>query len=104
MRCSGWGCIPLVVLRAASCHTATCLVALLVPKPCLLFVPLLAPVCPQPQQQTPPFCLQVKLCFPPPIVPATKLSTMTRPSAGPCQCKYDLMVFFEICELEANGE
>uniref|UniRef100_A0A8B9ZKH5 plus-end-directed kinesin ATPase n=1 Tax=Anas platyrhynchos TaxID=8839 RepID=A0A8B9ZKH5_ANAPL len=38
------------------------------------------------------------------LVPATKLSTMTRPSAGPCQCKYDLMVFFEICELEANGD
>ncbi|XP_056354557.1 kinesin-like protein KIF1A isoform X2 [Oenanthe melanoleuca] len=37
-------------------------------------------------------------------VPATKLSTMTRPTAGPCQCKYDLMVFFEICELEANGD
>uniref|UniRef100_A0A8B9FVD3 plus-end-directed kinesin ATPase n=1 Tax=Amazona collaria TaxID=241587 RepID=A0A8B9FVD3_9PSIT len=37
-------------------------------------------------------------------VPATKLSTMTRPSPGPCQCKYDLMVFFEICELEANGD
>uniref|UniRef100_A0ABM5G2P1 plus-end-directed kinesin ATPase n=1 Tax=Pogona vitticeps TaxID=103695 RepID=A0ABM5G2P1_9SAUR len=37
-------------------------------------------------------------------VPATKLSAMTRPSAGPCQCKYDLMVFFEICELEANGD
>ncbi|XP_064313073.1 kinesin-like protein KIF1A isoform X15 [Phalacrocorax carbo] len=37
-------------------------------------------------------------------VPATKLNTMTRPSAGPCQCKYDLMVFFEICELEANGD
>ncbi|XP_065266733.1 kinesin-like protein KIF1A isoform X12 [Emys orbicularis] len=37
-------------------------------------------------------------------VPATKLSTLARPSAGPCQCKYDLMVFFEICELEANGD
>ncbi|KAM6258356.1 kinesin-like protein KIF1A isoform 4-T4 [Porphyrio hochstetteri] len=37
-------------------------------------------------------------------VPATKLSSMTRPSAGPCQCKYDLMVFFEICELESNGD
>ncbi|XP_068025538.1 kinesin-like protein KIF1A isoform X19 [Melanerpes formicivorus] len=37
-------------------------------------------------------------------VPATKLNTLTRPSAGPCQCKYDLMVFFEICELEANGD
>lgn len=29
---------------------------------------------------------------------------MTRPQAGPCHSKYDLMVFFEICELEANGE
>nr|XP_020465568.1 kinesin-like protein KIF1A isoform X10 [Monopterus albus] len=37
-------------------------------------------------------------------VPATKLTAMTRPQAGPCQCKYDLMVFFEICELEANGD
>ncbi|XP_038605638.1 kinesin-like protein KIF1A isoform X24 [Tachyglossus aculeatus] len=37
-------------------------------------------------------------------VPATKLSTLTQPTAGPCHCKYDLMVFFEICELEANGD
>ncbi|XP_034091647.1 kinesin-like protein KIF1A isoform X11 [Gymnodraco acuticeps] len=37
-------------------------------------------------------------------VPATKLTAMTRPQAGPCHCKYDLMVFFEICELEATGE
>uniref|UniRef100_A0A8C9WBX1 plus-end-directed kinesin ATPase n=1 Tax=Scleropages formosus TaxID=113540 RepID=A0A8C9WBX1_SCLFO len=37
-------------------------------------------------------------------VPATKLSTLTRPTAGPCHCKYDVMVFFEICELEANGD
>lgn len=29
---------------------------------------------------------------------------MTRPQVGPCHSKYDLMVFFEICELEANGE
>lgn len=29
---------------------------------------------------------------------------MTRSTAGPCHAKYDLMVFFEICELEANGE
>lgn len=41
-------------------------------------------------------------CHPP--VPATKLSTLTRPSPGPCHCKYDLLVYFEICELEANGE
>ncbi|XP_041119620.1 kinesin-like protein KIF1A isoform X23 [Polyodon spathula] len=37
-------------------------------------------------------------------VPATKLTTLSRPTAGPCHCKYDLMVFFEICELEANGD
>ncbi|XP_075340999.1 kinesin-like protein KIF1A isoform X22 [Odontesthes bonariensis] len=37
-------------------------------------------------------------------VPATKLKAMTRPQAGPCRCKYDLMVFFEFCELEANGD
>uniref|UniRef100_A0A3B4APZ9 Kinesin family member 1Ab n=1 Tax=Periophthalmus magnuspinnatus TaxID=409849 RepID=A0A3B4APZ9_9GOBI len=37
-------------------------------------------------------------------VPATKLSTLTRSTAGPCHAKYDLMAFFEICELEANGE
>lgn len=41
---------------------------------------------------------------PAPPVPATKLSTLTRPSPGPCHCKYDLLVYFEICELEANGE
>uniref|UniRef100_A0A8C1FYN4 plus-end-directed kinesin ATPase n=1 Tax=Cyprinus carpio carpio TaxID=630221 RepID=A0A8C1FYN4_CYPCA len=37
-------------------------------------------------------------------VPATKLNTLTRSTAGPCHCKYDLMAFFEICELEANGD
>ncbi|XP_067898002.1 kinesin-like protein KIF1A isoform X1 [Heterodontus francisci] len=37
-------------------------------------------------------------------VPATKLNTMNRPTAGQCQGKYDLLVFFEICELEATGE
>ncbi|XP_077472141.1 kinesin-like protein KIF1A isoform X2 [Stigmatopora argus] len=37
-------------------------------------------------------------------VPATKLSTLTRSAAGPCHSKYDLMVFFEICELEASGD
>uniref|UniRef100_A0A3P9PKT8 plus-end-directed kinesin ATPase n=1 Tax=Poecilia reticulata TaxID=8081 RepID=A0A3P9PKT8_POERE len=37
-------------------------------------------------------------------VPATKLKAMMRPQAGPRHCKHDLMVFFEICELEANGD
>uniref|UniRef100_A0A670J076 plus-end-directed kinesin ATPase n=1 Tax=Podarcis muralis TaxID=64176 RepID=A0A670J076_PODMU len=60
-----------------------------------------------PPQQLPLACLPLSLAsnsiffF---AVPATKLSAMTRPSIGPCQCKYDLMVFFEICELEANGD
>ena len=40
----------------------------------------------------------------PPPVPATKLSTLARPCPGPCHCKYDVLVYFEICELEANGE
>uniref|UniRef100_A0A3B3C3S6 KIF1A n=1 Tax=Oryzias melastigma TaxID=30732 RepID=A0A3B3C3S6_ORYME len=39
-----------------------------------------------------------------PLFPATKLKAMARPQAGPCHCKYDLMVFFEICELEATGD
>uniref|UniRef100_A0A5G2RE74 plus-end-directed kinesin ATPase n=1 Tax=Sus scrofa TaxID=9823 RepID=A0A5G2RE74_PIG len=37
-------------------------------------------------------------------VPATKLSALTRHCPGPCHCKYDLLVYFEICELEANGD
>ncbi|XP_029987584.1 kinesin-like protein KIF1A isoform X1 [Sphaeramia orbicularis] len=46
-------------------------------------------------------CSVIKAQMP---VPATKLTALTRPQAGPCHCKYDLMVFFEICELEANGD
>ncbi|XP_045337926.1 kinesin-like protein KIF1A isoform X18 [Leopardus geoffroyi] len=37
-------------------------------------------------------------------VPATKLSTLARPCPGPRHCKYDVLVYFEICELEANGD
>lgn len=37
-------------------------------------------------------------------VPATKLNTLTRPCPGPRHCKYDLLVHFEICELEADGD
>uniref|UniRef100_A0A8B9IBN4 plus-end-directed kinesin ATPase n=1 Tax=Anser brachyrhynchus TaxID=132585 RepID=A0A8B9IBN4_9AVES len=62
------------------------------------------PLCKDVLSSLPLPCLDIKSSFPPAAVPATKLSTMTRPSAGPCQCKYDLMVFFEICELEANGD
>lgn len=54
---------------------------------------------PQPQAVSLHPCL-----LPVPPVPATKLSTLTRPCPGPCHCKYDLLVYFEICELEANGE
>uniref|UniRef100_A0A8C0X7R3 plus-end-directed kinesin ATPase n=1 Tax=Castor canadensis TaxID=51338 RepID=A0A8C0X7R3_CASCN len=47
----------------------------------------------------------IVMCLSPvPPVPATKLSTLTRPCPGPCHCKYDLLVYFEICELEANGD
>ncbi|XP_055077150.1 kinesin-like protein KIF1A [Periophthalmus magnuspinnatus] len=46
-------------------------------------------------------CSVIKAQMP---VPATKLSALTRPQPGPCHSKYDLMVFFEICELEANGD
>uniref|UniRef100_A0A8C1I4R1 plus-end-directed kinesin ATPase n=1 Tax=Cyprinus carpio carpio TaxID=630221 RepID=A0A8C1I4R1_CYPCA len=48
------------------------------------------------------FVSELYLCLSP--VPATKLNTLTRSTAGPCHCKYDLMAFFEICELEANGD
>ncbi|XP_075425641.1 kinesin-like protein KIF1A isoform X3 [Ascaphus truei] len=37
-------------------------------------------------------------------VPATKLTRQRVPSSGLCHCKYDLMAFFQICELEANGD
>ncbi|XP_073437324.1 kinesin-like protein KIF1A isoform X5 [Dendrobates tinctorius] len=37
-------------------------------------------------------------------VPATKLTRQRVPSTGQCHCKYDLMSFFQICELEANGD
>uniref|UniRef100_A0AAQ5YTB0 plus-end-directed kinesin ATPase n=1 Tax=Amphiprion ocellaris TaxID=80972 RepID=A0AAQ5YTB0_AMPOC len=48
--------------------------------------------------------IQTRLATFKPRMPATKLSTLTRSTAGPCHAKYDLMVFFEICELEANGD
>ncbi|XP_040204862.1 kinesin-like protein KIF1A isoform X3 [Rana temporaria] len=37
-------------------------------------------------------------------VPATKLARQRVPSTGQCHCKYDLMSYFQICELEANGD
>ncbi|XP_072263893.1 kinesin-like protein KIF1A isoform X5 [Pyxicephalus adspersus] len=37
-------------------------------------------------------------------VPATKLTRQRVPSTGQCHCKYDLMAYFQICELEANGD
>uniref|UniRef100_A0A8C6XY51 plus-end-directed kinesin ATPase n=1 Tax=Naja naja TaxID=35670 RepID=A0A8C6XY51_NAJNA len=47
--------------------------------------------------------------FPPPMplskpVPATKLNTMNKPSLGQSMTKYDLLVWFEISELEPTGE
>uniref|UniRef100_A0AAX7U9U8 plus-end-directed kinesin ATPase n=1 Tax=Astatotilapia calliptera TaxID=8154 RepID=A0AAX7U9U8_ASTCA len=43
------------------------------------------------------FCL----CVP---VPATKLNTITKSNLGHCVSKYDLLVWFEISELEPTGE
>uniref|UniRef100_A0A3P8TQP1 plus-end-directed kinesin ATPase n=1 Tax=Amphiprion percula TaxID=161767 RepID=A0A3P8TQP1_AMPPE len=37
-------------------------------------------------------------------VPATKLNTITKSSLGQCVSKYDLLVWFEISELEPTGE
>ncbi|XP_063001571.1 kinesin-like protein KIF1B isoform X5 [Elgaria multicarinata webbii] len=47
--------------------------------------------------------------FPPPMplskpVPATKLNTMSKHSVGQSMIKYDLLVWFEISELEPTGE
>ncbi|XP_050178613.1 kinesin-like protein KIF1B isoform X2 [Myiozetetes cayanensis] len=47
--------------------------------------------------------------FPPPMplskpVPATKLNTLSKPSLGQSVSKYDLLVWFEISELEPTGE
>ncbi|XP_077168436.1 kinesin-like protein KIF1B isoform X5 [Paroedura picta] len=47
--------------------------------------------------------------FPPPMplskpVPATKLNTLSKPSLGQSMTKYDLLVWFEISELEPTGE
>ncbi|XP_032904438.1 kinesin-like protein KIF1B isoform X13 [Amblyraja radiata] len=47
--------------------------------------------------------------FPPPMplskpVPATKVNAVSKPSRGQCVSKYDLLVWFEISELEPTGE
>ncbi|XP_043919081.1 kinesin-like protein KIF1B [Protopterus annectens] len=47
--------------------------------------------------------------FPPPMplskpVPATKLNAVSKPNVGQCVSKYDLLVWFEISELEPTGE
>ncbi|XP_012517954.1 PREDICTED: kinesin-like protein KIF1B [Propithecus coquereli] len=52
---------------------------------------------------------QSRRYFPPPMplskpVPATKLNTMSKTSLGQSMSKYDLLVWFEISELEPTGE
>ncbi|XP_078725937.1 kinesin-like protein KIF1B isoform X9 [Lampetra fluviatilis] len=37
-------------------------------------------------------------------VPATKLNTVSKPNTGQCHCKYDLLLWVEISELEPTGE
>ncbi|KAJ7412384.1 Kinesin-like protein KIF1B [Willisornis vidua] len=60
-------------------------------------------------EQLPPFLLlPVPPCqserAPRRDVPATKLNTMSKPSLGQSVSKYDLLVWFEISELEPTGE
>lgn len=43
----------------------------------------------------------MRVCLP---VPATKLNTITKSNLGQCVSKYDLLVWFEISELEPTGE
>ncbi|XP_053136725.1 kinesin-like protein KIF1B isoform X3 [Hemicordylus capensis] len=52
---------------------------------------------------------QSRRYFPPPMplskpVPATKLNTLSKPNLGQSMIKYDLLVWFEISELEPTGE
>uniref|UniRef100_A0ABM5EKH2 plus-end-directed kinesin ATPase n=1 Tax=Pogona vitticeps TaxID=103695 RepID=A0ABM5EKH2_9SAUR len=59
--------------------------------------------------QLPPFLfLPIPSCqterFPKRDVPATKLNTMSKPNLGQSVTKYDLLVWFEISELEPTGE
>ncbi|KAM8927079.1 kinesin-like protein KIF1B isoform 2-T2 [Pelodytes ibericus] len=61
----------------------------------------------QGQDLSPP--QQSRRYFPPPMplskpVPATKLNPMSKASLGQSVSKYDLLVWFEISELEATGE
>ncbi|XP_039223564.1 kinesin-like protein KIF1B isoform X24 [Crotalus tigris] len=60
-------------------------------------------------QSPPPFLsLPVPSCqaqrFPKQDVPATKLNTMNKANLGQSMTKYDLLVWFEISELEPTGE
>ncbi|XP_039891569.1 kinesin-like protein KIF1B isoform X2 [Simochromis diagramma] len=43
-------------------------------------------------------------CWPTEPVAATKLNTITKSNLGQCVSKYDLLVWFEISELEPTGE
>ncbi|XP_053307973.1 kinesin-like protein KIF1B isoform X5 [Spea bombifrons] len=61
----------------------------------------------QGQDLSPP--QQCRRYFPPPMplskpVPATKLNPLSKPSLGQSVSKYDLLVWFEISELEPTGE
>ncbi|KAM4651091.1 kinesin-like protein KIF1B isoform 9-T9 [Discoglossus pictus] len=61
----------------------------------------------QGQDLSPP--QQSRRYFPPPMplskpVPATKLNPLSKPSLGQSVSKYDLLVWFEISELEPTGE
>ncbi|XP_073876752.1 kinesin-like protein KIF1B isoform X22 [Macaca fascicularis] len=67
------------------------------PQPCRRFFPP-----PMPLSKPVPSCQSERV--PKRDVPATKLNTMSKTSLGQSMSKYDLLVWFEISELEPTGE
>ncbi|XP_032156241.1 kinesin-like protein KIF1B isoform X15 [Sapajus apella] len=67
------------------------------PQPCRRFFPP-----PMPLSKPVPSCQSERV--PKRDVPATKLNTMSKTSLGQSMSKYDLLVWFEISELESTGE
>ncbi|XP_078464080.1 kinesin-like protein KIF1B isoform X2 [Lampetra planeri] len=120
VKCLVSGCVSSCVLDAFSAHVAVSAAARLLDslEPALPTAPAPAvgpgppaaapkrPLCgPRRRRCRPPLML---LLAPPVIlqrhVPATKLNTVSKPNTGQCHCKYDLLLWVEISELEPTGE
>ncbi|XP_061422234.1 kinesin-like protein KIF1B isoform X7 [Lethenteron reissneri] len=120
VKCLVSGCVSSCVLGAFSAHVAVSAAARLLDslEPALPTAPAPAvgpgppaaapkrPLCgPRRRRGRPPLML---LLAPPVIlqrhVPATKLNTVSKPNTGQCHCKYDLLLWVEISELEPTGE